>query len=56
MSQEMGGKNRLWRSALFSQLTVSFKARSTLVNGKLNASHSQRLSYYTRLGESKIGA
>lgn len=24
--------------------------------GKLNASHSQRLSYYTRLGESKIGA
>lgn len=24
--------------------------------GKLNASYSQRLSYYTRLGESKIGA
>lgn len=34
MSQEMGGKNRLWRSALFSQLTVSFKAHSTLVNGE----------------------
>lgn len=34
MGQEMGGRNQLWRSAHFSQLTVSFRVHSTLVNGE----------------------
>lgn len=34
MSQEMGGRNQLWRSAHFSQMTVSFRVHSTLVNGE----------------------